>query len=715
MATCGVEWVFPPQVMFMFRSDSVCRALFAAALCGVLVCQPLVAEGVSSAKRQPAAVQMRGQERVRYAVSRLTFGARPGDLEAVQKMGLERWFEAQLHPETLDDSAMRERLEAYPAMKLSTAELMRRFPSPQMIRVMERTGAPLPGDLAERAIYRSQIEQYRKRIAAQKDGASAENAGMVNPPIAQNAMDGAPGDVADEKKRQDGAAVRVRVKELLAMEPEARYERILSMSNGELLSLRGAKAKSLVEGMTPEQKETLAALGGTARLVGAELMEQRLIREIYSSHQLEEVMTNFWMNHFNVYLKKNGQEPYYLPSYERDVIRPRALGNFEDLLVAVAKSPAMLVYLDNFQSTGPDSVAARQPLFQRAAQQQNQPKGLNENYARELMELHTLGVNGGYSQKDVTEVAKVFTGWTLSPGYKPQQLRGGMFGGNRQQVAQQTAMGIASANEFTFLERRHEPGPKQVLGVTIQENGEQEGMQVLHMLATSPATAHFISQKLAERFVSDRPDPKLVDKMAASFTKSHGEIKAVLKTMFDAPEFWAKSNEGAKFKTPEEFVVSAVRATGAEVSDPLSLVQAMNTLGMPLYGAQPPTGYKGDQETWLNTAALVSRMNFGIKLGHSMPGVTVGNPATGGTDDESKEQALEMALLGRPAGEGTRKTVLAQFRDTGLQEHAEKGFAAGDEVPMSRKREMGEPASKLDDHTANMIGLLVGSPEFQRR
>ena len=712
----------------MFRSDSAFRTLCSAALCGILLCQPLLAEGPVSKKTKNAG-SIAAQDRARYALNRFTFGPRPGELEAVEKTGLDRWFDQQLHPEKLDDTAMRMRLDQYPAMKLSTAELMRRFPSPQMIRVMDRTGASLPSDPIERAIYRSQIEQYRLRTAAQEKG---QNPDAMQP---QNEMAAGEDNLSKREARMQAAGIapgqpQRLVKELAALPPQERFQKILAMNTSDLMALRIAgpqRLSSLVEGMTPEQKETLAALGGTPRLVGAELMEQRLIREIYSTHQVEEVMTNFWMNHFNVYVRKNAQEPYYLPSYERDVIRPRALGNFEDLLVAVARSPAMLVYLDNFQSTGPNSVAASQGGFLRTAAQQNAPRGLNENYARELMELHTLGVNGGYTQKDVTEVAKVFTGWTLDPGFRPKQLRGGVFGRERrQQAAQQVGMGIASANSFAFLDRRHEPGSKTVLGVTIKENGEKEGLEVLHMLATSPATAHFISQKLAERFVSDHPDPGLVEKMAASFTRSHGEIKTVLKTMFDAPEFWVKSNEGAKFKTPEEFLVSAVRATGAEVSNPLPLIQAMNTLGMPLYGAQPPTGYKWDQETWLNTAALVNRMNFGIRLGHSLPGVAVGDPSgREQQSEEAKEQALEKALLGRAAGEGTRKTVLAQFRNPELQAQAEKSLAATEEEAQSNgTAPAGEPSrrsraeatvSALDDQTANMIGLLIGSPEFQRR
>ncbi|MBW8746328.1 MAG: DUF1800 family protein, partial [Acidobacteria bacterium] len=265
-------------------------------------------------------------------MNRFTFGPRPGELEAVEKTGLNRWFDQQLHPEKLDDTAMLTRLDQYPAMKLSTAELMRRFPSPQMIRAMDRTGASLPSDPIERAIYRSQIEQYRLRTAAQEKG--------QNPDAMQAQNEMAPGEDNPSKREARMQAAGITpgqpqrlVKELVGLPPQERFQKILAMNTSDLMALRIAgpqRLSSLVEGLTPEQKETLAALGGTPRLVGAELMEQRLIREIYSTHQVEEVMTNFWMNHFNVYVRKNAQEPYYLPSYERDVIRPRALGNFED-------------------------------------------------------------------------------------------------------------------------------------------------------------------------------------------------------------------------------------------------------------------------------------------------------------------------------------------------------------------------------------------------
>jgi uncharacterized protein (DUF1800 family) len=467
------------------------------------------------------------------------------------------------------------------------------------------------------------------------------------------------------------------------------------------------------EGLTPEQKEVVMALGtGGPRVVGAEVLATRLIRDVYSQRQLQAVMADFWLNHFNVYIRKNQNEPYLLPAYERDTIRPHALGKFEDLLVATAKSPAMLLYLDNAQSIGPDSLAAVRATRAKAMMPNSpaakaRPQGLNENYARELMELHTLGVNGGYTQADVTQVAKVFTGWTVEP------LRGG---------------------DFQFEERRHEPGTKTVMGQTIRENGEREGLEVLHMLATSPATAKFLSNKLAVRFVSDTPPQSLVDKMTKAYLTSDGDIATVLRTMFEAPEFWSPKVYRAKMKTPIEFVVSAVRAGNTEIDNPLPVVRALDTLGMPLYGMQTPNGYNWTAEPWVSTGALVSRMNFAVTLsGNRLPGTysdwnallsaKSANIQTVGMNDATttKEAQLEMLLLGQPASAKTRETVLKQLEEQPAQMQAEKVFsiAPRDTEPMGAVLNASAPAPPrrpLQDHdTVVMAGLLLGSPEFQRR
>jgi uncharacterized protein (DUF1800 family) len=427
-----------------------------------------------------------------------------------------------------------------------------------------------------------------------------------------------------------------------------------------------------------------------------------------------------------VYIKKNQNEPFLLPAYEREVIRPHALGKFEDLLVATAKSPAMLMYLDNWQSVGPDSQAAKNggrfAMLAKNPQvkQALKDRGLNENYARELMELHTLGVQcevsadrpvsmldktcgRGYTQQDVTQVAEVLTGWTID-----QPNRSGT---------------------YRFEERRHEPGSKMVLGKKIGEKGEAEGLEVLHLLATSPATAQFISTKLAVRFVSDTPPQALVDRMAKAYLASGGDIATVLRTMFDSPEFWSPEVYRAKVKTPEEFVVSAVRASGAEVTTAIPLFQALEKLGMPLYGMQTPNGYSWMAEPWVNSGDLVNRMNFAVSLSNDrVVGVETdwtrllgesGSLSAGGSAAE-KERKLEAVLLGQAVSDRTRETVLAQFQDQTTQQQAEKSFGirANEPEPMAQVLNVSSPKRArppFDREAAGIAGLLLGSPEFQRR
>ena len=296
------------------------------------------------------------------------------------------------------------------------------------------------------------------------------------------------------------------------------------------------------------------------------------------------------------------------------MIRPHAMGRFEDLLVAVAHSPAMLVYLDNQQSIGPHSVAAA-----RASANPDQKKataGLNENYARELMELHTLGVNGGYTQKDVVELAKVLTGWG--------------------------AEGRKQGYGFQFNERRHEPGTKLVLGHTIQANGEAEGEEMLHILAESPATARFLSTKLAIEFVSDTPPKPLVDRMTKAYLKTHGDIRQVLHTMFRSPEFWSREAYRAKLKTPLEFEISSLRASDAAVENAAALAASLERMGMPLYGVQQPNGYPLKADPWLGAEALLSRMNFALALASNrIPGVSVNFAQDVNQNAQEDESRLE--------------------------------------------------------------------------
>ncbi len=408
-----------------------------------------------------------------------------------------------------------------------------------------------------------------------------------------------------------------------------------------------------------------------------------------------------------------------LPDYEQQTILPHALGKFEDLLVATAKSPAMLMYLDNWESIGPNSQAAGKVAVVQAARPngkiaQKLPKGINENYGRELMELHTLGVGGGYTQQDVIEVAKCFTGWTIAQPY------GGM--GARARMAADGTPG-----EFVFDPRRHEPGPKTVLGHVIPEGGMHEGLEVLHILANSPATAHFISQELAVRFVSDAPPPVLVNRMAATYLKTGGDISAVLTTMFRSKEFWAPGVYRAKVKTPLEFLASAVRASDATVTNPLPLVQAMDRLGMPVWGMQTPNGYGWTAEDWVSSNGLLSRMNFALVLsGNKVNGTAtdwaavLGGPAEASAETEKE---LEARVLGQAASERTRAAVMAEFTNPTAQAQAAAGFV-GRPVGSSDGQAMGgglvkasvvKPAVQSEVPLDTMAGLLMGSPEFQRR
>jgi uncharacterized protein (DUF1800 family) len=403
-------------------------------------------------------------------------------------------------------------------------------------------------------------------------------------------------------------------------------------------------------------------------------------------------MDDFWFNHFNVFAGK-GEDRYYLTSYERDVIQPHALGKFKDLLAATAKSPAMLFYLDNFLSADPRA-AERQAMLRAMRQARygsfgrpwpprppvnpqgrKNERGLNENYGRELMELHTLGVDGGYTQKDVTEVARCFTGWTID---KPRIYA-----------------------DFKFDERLHDPDPKIVLGKKIHAGGMKDGEQVLDLLVHHPSTAKFVSAELARRFVSDNPPPALVNRMAETFQSSDGDIRAVMKTMIWSPEFWSREAYHAKIKTPFELVVSTARALGTDVDTPLSLVQWVGRIGEPLYQCQPPTGYSDKAETWVNTGALLNRLNFSLALaGSRMRGARTDVASLLGADSSvDPKAALDRALqvfLGGQAAPATVATLEKQLDN-----------------PQVLRARLDDPRGEAD--LGVIAGLVLGAPEFQRR
>ena len=432
----------------------------------------LLAALASSPFQQKLAKDLRPE----HALNRLAFGPRPGDIEAVRKLGLDRWIDRQLHPERIaPNPVLAERLQPLATLSLSIEQVAERFPlRPQ----------------------------------------------------------------ADKTARQAVATV------------------------------------------------------------ARDLVQAKIYRALYSDRQLEEVLTDFWFNHFNVYLNK-GPERLMVGAYERDAIRPHVLGKFRDLLLATAQHPAMLFYLDNWQSVDPKA-------FQSLKRAPKRTRGLNENYARELMELHTLGVDGGYTQQDVVEVARCFTGWTLR---EPRR-----------------------AATYFFARRLHDTGEKTVLGHKIAAGGgEEDGLAVIDLLARHPSTARFISRKLAQRFVADQPPPALIDRMAATFTKTDGDLREVMKTMIHAPEFFSQGAYRAKLKSPFEMVVSAARAVGADVTNALPLSARIDQMGQPLYRKEEPTGYDNTAEEWTNSAGLLARMNFGTALAaNRVPGTKVGSPdATG--------------------------------------------------------------------------------------
>ena len=624
-------------------------------------------------------------------LNRFTYGPRPGDVERIRAEGLSKWFSAQLNPQSIDDSALDHRLADYPAMQLPLAKLVEQYPNNQMIRAAENGRVGVPRGEGEKAIYQAQMERYDQK---KKKGADAADARDSDPdPLPQPP------------------------EAYLAMDPDARFKAMTKLSAAQLQLLRtrtpADRRDQLTAGFTPHQTEVLAAVNGPAAVVVSELIQTKLLRDLFSERQLNEVMTDFWLNHFNVYVKKSQVAPYYLVAYERDVIRPRALGNFESLLVATAESPAMLNYLDNASSVGPHStsVEPEATFVGRGRYAPLRPKqqasGLNENYARELMELHTLGVNGGYTQKDVTEVAKVFTGWTIGRGYSD--------GGEPVRAE--------------FDGSRHEPGDKMVLGMKIKQDGEQEGMRVLHMLANSPQTARFVSTKLAVRFVSDTPPPAMIDAMTAKFLETHGDIRRVLVAMVNSPGFFTRETYRAKVKTPQDYVLSAVRASGADVRSASALAATIADLGMPVYGMQTPNGYSMRADPWNNTAALVSRMNFALALSTNrvagvrtdLPALIAASPTPGAESlsPEAKDKLLEDRLLHAPASDRTRQTILSQI----TADPAEQRSSLNQIAAKTQGRDLlgamrnGRPASLpvTDTETALAAGLLFGSPEFQRR
>ena len=655
------------------------RSVLSVWLAGLLLAPPSYAlrasEGRPSPKISGIVIPETGlteEQKIVHLLNRIGYGPRPGNVEQVKKMGIAAYIEQQLNPESIVDEGVEQRLAGFETLKMKPQQLLAAYPPPQLLRQIDR------------------------RIGA-RQGMDPEAMEQAFPELQR----------LRERQQQKGNAPN----ETDPQEREARRRAQLS----------------------PEERMR-EAMNGPQRIV-LELSQAKILRAAYSERQLQEVMTDFWFNHFNVFIGK-GADRWLTTSYEQEAIRPNALGKFRDLLGATARHPAMLFYLDNWLSSDPkadfderdlrrrylsqmqqqgiqpgglmhdmfvrrglnpaqiDRYFERQRLAmndedpfnargmgrrgqqanarrpQQQQQQQGRRRGLNENYARELMELHTLGVDGGYTQQDIIEVARCFTGWTLTP--------------------------LPMGQQFIYVDELHDKGAKTVLGQTIKNGGQRDAERVLDLVARHPSTARFVSTKLARRFVSDNPPASLVDKMAKTFTASDGDIRAVLRTMFSSEEFWAPEAVNAKVKTPFEFVVSAVRATDADVAAlPPGLVLAMRELGQPLYGAQPPTGYKDTAEAWVSTGALLNRMKVAMGLASNrLPGVQVELPRSAAQSSSQQLVAqLGQHLLSRPLPEATQKAIEAELAKTSSETEA-----AG-----------------AEGRTRLAMGWLLASPDFQRR
>ncbi|MCI0490820.1 MAG: DUF1800 domain-containing protein [Blastocatellia bacterium] len=626
------------------------------------------------------------EQKILHLLNRTGFGPRPGDVERVKRIGINKYIEQQLRPERIDDSSVEARLAGLESLRMTVAQAQDKYPPPQ--EVARQLGLRRPGQ-----------PNQPDRPAAGED-------------------------------------------EMEVRRNQQEYRRQLAtyyMENG------------------LKQPQMLLM----------ELQAQKIIRAVYSERQLQEVMADFWFNHFNIFWGK-AADRYMTTDFEMNAIRPNTLGKFKDLLLATAKSPAMLFYLDNFQSSSPDAQppgrrgnnrqlrnrrndrlnnlrqGQRRPADEmerdqtgdpqqmtdeqrrrlRAANQpQNRRRGINENYAREIMELHTLGVDGGYTQKDVQEVARAFTGWTID---RPRQN-----------------------GSFIFRQFMHDNGEKVVLGQRIPAGGGmKDGEKVIEILSSHPNTAKFISTKLVRRFVSDNPPPLLVDRVAGVYLKTGGDISEMLRAIFTSKEFIAPEAYRSKIKSPFELAVSAIRALGGQTNGAPQLGQFISKMGQPLYMYQAPTGYPDRAEQWVNTGALLERLNFGLALSaNRVRGASVDpkNIAPGTEPSDTKrvmDRAIAVLLNGEVSSQ-TRAILDKQLKE-GVPVKGELGrvpemtggrgddsMMAGDEFERRREqfRErqragrlggdplgLGQlPQSPVDPEIAKVFGLVLGSPEFQRR
>ena len=605
----------------------------AAPLALILVLQPFLIH-VPGAFATAASKQskMTDDQRVAHVLSRLTFGARPGDFAKVKAMGVDAFIAQQLDPDSLDNSAVIARLRKLPTLGMATPVIIEQYTPPKPV------ASPSPSPARE-----TSPAAAPKSVA--ENPSAPPNAGV---PAMKNEMQ------MEGKKEVTGGSTEA----------------------GSMPALPAAKP-------TPPPK--------TPQMVVTELQRAKLLRAVYSERQLYELMVDFWSNHFNVFAGKDADR-YLLTSYDRETIRPFAMGRFRDLLGATAHSPAMLFYLDNWRSSVP------RPYPAKNDKPAGVDGGLNENYARELMELHTLGVDGGYTQKDVQEVARCFTGWTIQ---KPNE------------------QGL-----FLYRPGFHDDGEKTVLGHRILAGGGiADGERVLDILATHPATARFIATKLARRFISDDPPPALVERAAAVFLKTDGSIRETLRAIVTSPEFFSTTTYRAKLRSPFEYVAAAMRALNADTDADRAVLDAINRMGQPLFGRVTPDGYPDRANQWLSSGAMVARFNFANALAtNRIKGTRVDFAKLLAGMDQANKDSITAKLTGltlfgdvsaatRAALEKAARTEVAGHPTTTLKEPSANVSVAYD----AKTTPTPAAADPPPPHVAALLTLLIGSPEFQQR
>lgn len=672
----------------MSKSFSTFQKLIALCVLSTIAAPTFASDRSADGARKP----LTEDQKIIHVLNRLGFGARPGDVEKVRSIGIEKYIEQQIQGVAIDDSVAESKTRNLEIFQMSTAEVFAKYPNP---------GALL-----------RQLEGGRRAQAQRRQAETQANNGAAMPDSAQQ-------------------------NEMTAEEQRERRQKLQALYRE--YDLRPANQ------LVPQ------------------IAANRVLRAVYSERQLQEVMVDFWQNHFNVFSGKAAVR-WYIPSYERDVIRKNALGNFKDLVVGTAQHPAMLFFLDNFQSVAPNSQPAGRGRLQRQLQngtlnarqrerikqrqgltdaqldqrlrqvqtagQRQRDRGLNENYARELMELHTLGVDGGYTQKDIVEVARAFTGWTIADprGYRRAAANDIQGREDRAIARLQRMAGVPDdlgSGEFYFNERSHDRGEKVVLGQKVSEGGMKDGLKVIDILVKHPSTAKFIARKLAVKFVNDNPSDELVGRIAAAFTKSNGDIKSTLRAIFTDKEFFAPENYRAKIKTPFELAVSSIRAIGAETNGGPAMLAMLNKLGEVPYGYQAPTGYPDTAEDWVNTGALLERLNFAVAVASNrIPGTTVNLKSF---EAKEKSRILDKAvaeILDGDISTRTRSTLAKQI-DQPLPE-VKAGNEVEEEMDVPNMRGAGQQGNRMgrqarllppsgNPEVFKVVSLVLGTPEFQRQ